>query len=78
MSEPKGLHNHPTSGPVVIVHYRDEAAIGTDNPAHAFGPFLSEAAAETWEASKDLFNPCDCFKVILDLFDPTERRANIH
>ena len=58
-------HNHPTNNPVVIVHYKSDDTPFSATPAHAFGPFLSEDAARTFEEER---GKDDCYKTILDLY----------
>jgi hypothetical protein len=63
-------HNHPTSNPVIVVHYKyaDMPLLGdepdSNNPAHAFGPFINTDAARAFEEGRE----DDCNKVILDLY----------
>jgi hypothetical protein len=65
----ESAHDHPIEGRVIVVHSMGPITDGlrVENPAHAFGPFDSEQAARDWDASG---NEDDCFKVILDLFEP--------
>jgi hypothetical protein len=68
-NEPVRQHNHHQPGPVVIVHspLGGEGKLGDpENPAHAFGPFASEEEALAF----DRLAPDNCYKVILDLFEP--------
>jgi hypothetical protein len=70
MTDDKSLqsgHDHPTYGPVIIVHGPVTDGIRAENPAHAFGPFADEQAARDWDAAAP---PDDCFKTILDIFEP--------
>lgn len=67
MPEPVQLHNHETTGPVVVVHTKRPEAIGPGNPAHAFGPFEDEDAARAFEAT---VTDDECYRVILDLIVP--------
>lgn len=69
MSEPIQIHDHPAVGPVVVVHIKDgDEPISSSNPAHAFGPYPSEAAARETEARVD----DSCHKIILDVIEPLE------
>jgi len=69
MPKIESAHNHPIDGPVVIVHSQGPITNGLthENPAHAFGPFISEMEARFWDASME---PDDCYKTIIDLFEP--------
>jgi hypothetical protein len=64
MTDIKTGHNHPTNNPVIVVHYQQEDKPLSDNPAHAFGPFINEDAARAFEDERE----DSCFKVILDLY----------
>ena len=69
--EPKFFsgHNHPVEGRVIVLHCRADDVI-SDTPMFAFGPFPSVERAIEWHATfKD---DDDCFKVIVDIFDPWE------
>lgn len=70
MTAVESAHDHPIEGPVVVVHSQGPITDGlrVENPAHAFGPFSSEAAAREWEAVNDADD--QCYKTIIDVFDP--------
>jgi hypothetical protein len=57
-------HNHPTNNPVIVVHYKHEDLPLSNNPAHAFGPFINEDVARAFEEGRQ----DECYKVILDLY----------
>jgi hypothetical protein len=63
MSEPRGLHNHPVTGPVIVLHSRDAVVMDEEHPGHAFGPFGTEDEARAFEEK----STDECHKVILDL-----------
>ena len=70
----ESAHDHPITGPVVIVHSKGPLTDGirTENPMHAFGPFPTEEAARLWAAAGP---DDDCHQMIIDIFDPWESRG---